>query len=80
MVMSITPKQFLELLQPAEVVAVMTSDNPSIIYFRTLFLASERVRGDDASLMEGLEILKQHQLLSAGTLASIKQRMNIALP
>lgn len=80
MVMSITPKQFLELLQPSEVVAVMTSDNPSVIYFRTLFLASERVRGDDSDLAQGLALLQQLQLLSTATLARIQQRMNLPTP
>ena len=77
MVMSITPKQFLDLLTKAEVVAVMSSSVSEVVYFRTVFLASERVRGDDPDLAEGLTLLAQLNLLSDDTLQRIRDRMNL---
>lgn len=77
MVMSITPKQFLELLTKPEVVVVMTSNVSEVVYFRTVFLASERVRGDDPDLAEGLTLLAQLNLLSDDTLQRIRDRMNL---
>lgn len=74
---SITPKQFLGLLSRQEVVGIMTSAHPDVIYFRTLFLASERVRGDDAELPLGLALLSQLNLISTETLQGIRSRMNL---
>lgn len=78
MVMSITPKQFLELLTQAEVVAVMTSTDVTVVYLRTIFLASERIRGDDPQLLPGINQMRSLNLISEATLNKIKSRMDLA--
>lgn len=75
MVISLTPKTFLQLLTPPEVVAIATSTNMDVIYFRTLFYCSERVRADDPSLLSGLALLQDLDLLSTETMNKINTRL-----
>lgn len=77
MVMSLTPKTFLELLTPPEVVAIATSVNMDVIYFRTLFYCSERVRSDDPSLLAGLALLQELDMLSADTVNKINAKLQL---
>jgi hypothetical protein len=61
---SLTPKTFLERLTMAEVVGVMTSTIPEIIYFRTMFCVSERIVSTDPLLPVGMQMLVTHGLLT----------------
>jgi len=78
MVISLTPKQFLGLMTKAEVVAIQLSDIPDVVYMRTMCLASERIRGDDADLISGLPALKALGLLSQESFDRIKQKLKLA--
>ena len=64
MSISITPKTFMGKLTQAEVVAIFSSVIPEVIYFRTLFLASERIVSDDPNLMPGINLLVTAGLLT----------------
>ena len=77
MVISITPKQFLELMTEAEVVAIMQSLEPKVVYLRTLCLASERIRGDDVTLVAGIQTMKTAGLLNSATVKRIKTVLKI---
>lgn len=56
----------------------MTSVNSNIVYLRTLFLASERIRGDDSQLVDGLSLIFNLGLIGQTTLDSIRDRLKIA--
>ena len=79
-VISITPLNFLKLLTQSEVVAISMSADPRVIYFCTLFTVSERVRGDDADLLQSLTLLRSLNLLSAESLAAITEKLQITIP
>lgn len=61
---SITPKSFLERLTIAEVVSVMTSTIPEVVYFRTLFCVSERIVSTDPQLGPGMSMLVSKGLIT----------------
>lgn len=61
---SITPKRFLERLTIPEVVDIMTSAIPEVVYFRTLFTVSERIVSTDPQLAPGMDMLVSKGLLS----------------
>jgi hypothetical protein len=61
---SITPKRFLERFTMPEVVGIMTSTIPEVVYFRTLFVVSERIVSTDPQLAPGMVMLVSHGLLT----------------
>jgi hypothetical protein len=68
----ITPKTFVEkCLTPAEVIAIMMSTDPDVIYVRTVFLASERIIFSDTSFINGMQLMKSKKIFSDTRLEEI---------
>ena len=68
----ITPKTFIEkCLTPSEVINIMTSSDPEIVYVRTLFLASERIIFSDTSFINGMQLMKAKNIFSGARLTEI---------
>lgn len=67
-----TPKNFLQTkLTFDEVVALMSSANPNVIYWRTVGLGADRIRDDSVELSQGLDILISEGILTPNRKAEI---------
>lgn len=61
----VSPKEFLQpKLTFGEVVALMSSTAPQVIYWRTVGLGADRIRDDSVELSQGLDLLISEGILT----------------
>jgi hypothetical protein len=67
-----SPKIFLQSkLSFSEVVALMTSAAPQVVYWRTVGLGADRIRSDSTELAQGLDLLTAEGILTPNRKAEI---------